>query len=146
MQAGEAPPATLHTDAMEALWGLEGADLSRCVMPLHDCWLELVQYRSPAPRGRGPQYRLCDQGMQNIGIGYRDFAPLRAMADRMEPLGTSLALPREVGDGDLCGNYATTPDGFSFEAMPAAPPWDETLGFRPASRGLKAKLASRDPG
>jgi catechol 2,3-dioxygenase-like lactoylglutathione lyase family enzyme len=144
MLVAESKEGTLHTPDMEALWGLDGAELWRCVLPMHECWLELVQYRSPAPRARA-NYRLCDQGMQKIGIGYRRFEPLRAMADRMANAGVELTLPPQVEDGDLSGNYATTPDGFSFEAMAVPPAWDQTLGFRSASTWLKAKLASRNP-
>ncbi len=144
MQVADSPSGTLHGPGPEALWGLDGADVERSLLPMHDCWLELVQYRSPVPRRR-EGYRLCDQGMQNIGIGFRTFAPLRALADRMEAAGGTLVLPRDVEAGNLCGNYARTPDGHSFEAMAVPPAWDETLGFTSASRWLKARLQSREP-
>jgi catechol 2,3-dioxygenase-like lactoylglutathione lyase family enzyme len=144
MLVSQAREGVLHTRDMETLWGLDDAELSRCVLPMHECWLELVQYRSPAPRARA-NYRLCDQGMQNIGIGYRRFEPLRAMADRMAKGGVEVELPRKMGDGDLSGNYASTPDGFSFEAMAVPPAWDQTLGFESASTWLKVKLAHRNP-
>jgi hypothetical protein len=43
MLATESKEGTLHMPDMEALWGLDGGELSRCVLPMHECWLELVQ-------------------------------------------------------------------------------------------------------
>jgi catechol 2,3-dioxygenase-like lactoylglutathione lyase family enzyme len=139
LAARECDPETLHTLQMEELWGLEGAQNERCVMQMHDCYLELVEYRSPEPRARSGR-RLCDQGMQNIGIGFRDFGPLRAFADRAEHAGARLEMPREHERDAPCGNYATTPDGFSFEAFSLPLSWDEVLGFRAITSGLKARL------
>jgi hypothetical protein len=71
--------------------------------------------------------------MQNIAIGYRRFETLRAMADRIANAGVEVEIPRQVRDDDLSGNFAVTPDGFSFAGMAVSPAWNETSGFRSAS-------------
>jgi hypothetical protein len=142
LAAPECAPDTLHTRPMEELWGLGTAELSSYVLPMHDRFLELVEYKTPTPRARA-NYRLCDEGMQNIGIGFRRFELLRALADRMEQAGTRLEVPRKHEIDAPSGNYAMTPEGYSLEAIFVPTSWDDALGFKPITNGLKSRLSAR---
>ncbi|MDX1735933.1 MAG: hypothetical protein R3228_16275, partial [Halioglobus sp.] len=67
----------LHDASHEALWGLEGARSERHLLRAGQSLVELVQYREPAPRAQPDDYRISDQGLLNIALGYRHRADFR---------------------------------------------------------------------
>jgi catechol 2,3-dioxygenase-like lactoylglutathione lyase family enzyme len=123
------PADALHTEEMEALWGLKGADRQALVVKAGDCFIEIVEYRNPEGRPRRPDARSSDQGMMNVALGYRDRPPLDRLVARLEAIGSLPATP--LGPGELAASYFFAPDGTPLEilAMPAAE--EHNFGFAP---------------
>ncbi|MBM4363885.1 MAG: VOC family protein [Deltaproteobacteria bacterium] len=121
----------LHDDGDEALWGLDGARRRTAVLEAGDLLLELVEYESPRGRPRAADYRISDQGILNVALGFR--GPLtftrtyrRATARGGRPNG----YPLHAGTWGV--TYVNDPQGVSVELLWVHPIWDSQLGLAPA--------------
>lgn len=130
-------PMVLHTDAHEALWGLEGARCERRVFvggtDNETILLEIVQYLQPLGKPLPADYRLCDQGILNICFGdARSGKGVYALREQALAHGAVATTPK-VLDMKLVGCvYVDDPLGFSYEFMWATPGWaHKAFGFVP---------------
>lgn len=121
----------LHSPDMEVLWGLQGAARKTAVVATGNTFIELVEYLPPFKRPPRSDYRLSDQGMQNIGLGYRERDKLDTLVARLERQGLYLNTPLGPHNGFPTGSYTTTPEGFSLEVLTILSDYDPYFGFRP---------------
>jgi catechol 2,3-dioxygenase-like lactoylglutathione lyase family enzyme len=133
----EAP--ALHGPEHERLWGLEGASRRSLELWAGDFLVELVEYLEPRGRPRPLDYRISDQGLMNVALGFRDRAELRRTYARCVA-GRHRGNWRPVELGVFNVVYVNDGDGFSVELL-RCPRWAEPLvGFRPV-RGAAASAA-----
>jgi catechol 2,3-dioxygenase-like lactoylglutathione lyase family enzyme len=119
----------LHGAEHEALWGLAGAKREVEVLAIGDMWLELVQYADPLGRPWPEDYRLCDQGVLNIGLGSRDKGDYERNRDAVGAAGYHLETPGPIEF--LTCLYVLDDQGFSVELTYIAHEADEEFGFIP---------------
>lgn len=127
----EAAGVALHGPEHEFLWGLEGAEGDAVLLDGGEMLLELVQYRNPPGRLRPEGWRICDQGIMNVALGFRsgrefDQAFERACKGGCRPNG----VPLDIGLFKVM--YVTDRQGFSVELLYPRP-WAMGLtGFKPS--------------
>jgi catechol 2,3-dioxygenase-like lactoylglutathione lyase family enzyme/uncharacterized protein YndB with AHSA1/START domain len=120
--------AQLHLPEDEGMWGLQGARAHTLLLRADNFLVELVEYQSPAPRPWPDEYRICDQGLMNIALGYRD----RDDYDRAFAHATrhGMAPNGEVAEAGIFRvMYVNDPDGFSVEMLYARKPFWSLSGF-----------------
>jgi catechol 2,3-dioxygenase-like lactoylglutathione lyase family enzyme len=126
---------TLHGPEHEVLWGLDGADRETLLLWADDFFIELVQYNMPKGRPWPSNYRISDQGILNIALGYRQMADLRRVHGRILQAGyrcNSKLL--EIGSGGCV--YCNDDQGFSVELLCSDnAAMDEAVGFLPRLEG-----------
>jgi catechol 2,3-dioxygenase-like lactoylglutathione lyase family enzyme len=143
---GEARDVTLHGPDHEALWGLAGARRESLLLWAGDFLVELVQYADPRGRPWPKGYRISDQGILNVALGFRDRAEFREVYQRVVDRGyTPNREPLELGDGGVV--YCNDDQGFSVELMCTAPEMDAAVGFVPRETGTLTDFgaATGDP-
>jgi len=133
----EAPQLRLHTADDEARWGLAGAEAESLVLRAGNFLLELVEYRSPAPRPLPPDYRLSDLGFMNIALGLRDTQSWYRAYARATTRGMT-ANGKVLDIGIFRVMYVNDPDGFSVELLQARRPFWRLSGFLPSRRSTQA--------
>ena len=134
----------LHRPEHETLWGLKGATRRALVLEAHDFLVELVEYTDPPPRPWLPGYRISDQGLLNVALGFRDRAELDAAYDRCIAAGHS-ANSRPLSFGPWAVTYVNDDQGFSVELLQVARWYERQMGFRPRSTPRLAPFAGRAP-
>jgi catechol 2,3-dioxygenase-like lactoylglutathione lyase family enzyme len=133
----EAPDQSLHKPLHEAMWGLENASSRRCVLLAGDSIVELVQYTSPVGEPMADDYRISDQGLLNIALGFRSKKMFRAVYNRCLNNGiTGNWRPLNMGAWNVV--YVNDEQGFSVELLQVQPWYDGQMGFshRSASPNL----------
>lgn len=131
---------TLHTPEMEELWGLSGAARDACLLKAGDRYVELVEYKDPAGRPHPPGYLVSDQGIMNVGMGFREREPFDRLIGRLEDAGVRPFTPIPPPGGPS-GGYIYAPDGTSVEILTMEDRFDATFGFVPrAKTGMEAFL------
>jgi catechol 2,3-dioxygenase-like lactoylglutathione lyase family enzyme len=137
----EARGPALHGPEHEALWGLAGARRETLLLDGGDFFVELVQYVEPRGRPRPEGYRISDQGILNVALGFRDKAEFFEVYRRVLDAGYSSNCDAiDLGDGGVV--YLNDDQGFSVEMLCASPAMDEAIGFTPRETGT---LSTFDP-
>lgn len=117
----------LQRPEREALWGLAGARRELLVARGGEVLLEIACYRDPPGAPAPADRRLCDQGLLNAALAFRE----RARFDRL--LGRALAhgarASVECPPGAFASTYLVEPQGASLELFCTPPEGDALLGF-----------------
>jgi len=122
--SGRAPENhPLHAPEHEALWGLEGAVTQSAVFKAGAVRLEVVEYSDPIGKPWPKGYRICDQGILNIGFGANDKRAFNQIYSRITAFGATpscapIHLPFKPRAGVV---YVNDPLGFSVELVWMAP-------------------------
>lgn len=124
-------PDSLHAPHHEALWGLPGARRDQIVARGVEVALELVQYLDPPGRPRPSDARLCDQGLLNVALAFRDRARFDVLHERLLSAGhpPTVACP----PGPFASTYLRDGEGNSCEIFACPEDHDGLLGFLPES-------------
>lgn len=120
----------LHAPGHEALWGLAGACRETLVLDAGDVFLELVRYDDPVGRPWPEGYRISDQGLLNVALGFRDPASFDAVHRRALEAGYRANWrPLKLGAWSVV--YLEDDQGFSVELLFVRPWYEARMGFRP---------------
>ncbi len=126
----EAVDLDLHGPEHEALWGLAGATAERILLRAGDSLVELVEYRDPVGKPPAADYRVSDQGLLNIALGFRSTKLFRAVYERAIQAGNRANWrPFSMGAWNVV--YVNDPQGFSVELLQVQPWYDGRMGFSP---------------
>lgn len=129
----------LHGPEHEALWGLAGARRSALVLRAGDCLLELVQYHDPAGKPWPEGYRISDQGLLNIALGFRSKAAFDAAYARCIAAGyRGNWRPFNLGAWTVV--YVNDDQGFSVELLFVRHWYEGPMGFRPKLPYVNARV------
>lgn len=110
----------------ERLWGLDAPDVSGFAVKLNGFRIEIMAYHRPA--GRVFKNRLLsDQGIMNIGFGFRSRDTLLDFVRRLEERGYKI--PEPIGAGPIMATYMRGHDGVSVEAFCCPEDFEERIGF-----------------
>jgi hypothetical protein len=126
----EATGVVLHGPEHEALWGLPGARSRSLLLWAGDFLVELVQYTDPVGKLRPEGYRVCDQGLTHIAVGFRDLADFGAVYRRAIAAGYRSTW-RPLHMLAVSALYLNDDQGFTVEMMMVRRWFDGFLGFRP---------------
>lgn len=121
----------LHGPEHEALWGLSGAQRKSALLWAGDFLLELVQYTQPTGKPWPAGYRISDQGLLNIALGFRSKAAFDAAYQRCLAAGHR-GNWRPLNLGAWAVVYVNDDQGFSVELLFVRRWYDRPMGFRPA--------------
>lgn len=124
-QVGEG--TAFRTDAHEAAWGLAHVENERLILAAGDVWLEVVKYHHARPRGE--DYRISDQGILNIAVGFRTRPEFTAVRDAVHAAGYRLL--EEISREQLNVQYAEDENRFSVELGYFDEKLDPIQGFSP---------------
>jgi hypothetical protein len=91
-------------------------------------WLEISEYEHPASRPWPEDYRLCDYGILNIALGYRNEQTLCDRIEAAKQAGYKLNSEPETTPG-LAVVYANDRQKFSVEMLSISPELDAHFGF-----------------
>jgi catechol 2,3-dioxygenase-like lactoylglutathione lyase family enzyme len=131
MRMETAPLDLLHSEADEALWGLAGAKRDGFLVPAGNGWLEILEYKSPRGKPQGPDRRLSDQGIMNVGLFARDTATIQAVIDRLDAEGNP---PDWLTSGqDVLGVYINQPER-ELELFSCPAHVEPAMGFTPLGK------------
>ncbi|MFO0688698.1 MAG: VOC family protein [Myxococcota bacterium] len=122
-------PDVLHDASHEALFGLEGARREIVAARGGEVLLELVRYDPPHGRPQPADRRLCDQGLLNAALAFRDRARFDALLDRLRGAGHRATV--ECPPGPFASTYLRDGEGNSFELFASPEDHDALLGFVP---------------
>jgi len=121
---------TLHSEAHESLWGLAGATRTALLLRAGDVLLELVQYSDPLGRKQAQDYRISDQGLLNIALGFRSRKEFQRIYQRcLDANIDGNWRPLRLGAWSVV--YVNDEQGFSVELLHVQPWYDGFMGFRP---------------
>jgi len=121
----------LHGEEHERLWGLEGAKRRSVLLRAGGVLVELVQYTDPPGQPRPADYRISDQGVLNIALGFRQRAEFERVYRRCREAGVEGNWrPLRLGAWSVV--YVNDQQGFSVELLHVQPWYDRRMGFRPA--------------
>lgn len=122
----ENPDFVIDVDR-EKLWGLgENADASGFCVTLDKMSIEVVSYRTPNPRVYEDRL-LSDQGIMNVGLGFRDRDSLALAVQRLEERGYAKSVP--VGPGPIAATYIRGPEQVSVELFCCPEEFEDRIGF-----------------
>lgn len=121
----------LHGPEHEALWGLPGAQRRSALLWAGDFLLELVEYTQPLGKPWPAGYRISDQGLLNIALGFRSKAAFDTAYRRCLAAGHR-GNWRPLNLGAWAVVYVNDDQGFSVELLFVRPWYDSPMGFRPA--------------
>ena len=141
---GIAQGMALHEPEHEALWGLEGAKRDSLVLSAGDFLVELVHYAEPVGNPWPPGYRISDQGLLNVAIGFRSRAELHSVYERCRAAGHE-GNSRPLTFGPWSVVYVNDDQGFSVELLHVRPWYRGQMGFRPRRTPRLAPFAGRTP-
>lgn len=134
----------LHGPEHEVMWGLPGARRSALVLRAGDSVLELVQYHDPAGKPWPEGYRISDQGLLNIALGFRSKAAFDDAYARCVAAGYQ-GNWRPFNLGAWAVVYVNDEQGFSVELLFVRPWYDAPMGFRPAAPHVSALIRIEAP-
>jgi len=106
----------------------EGIEKRQCIFDGITLWLEISQYEQPASRPWPEDYRLCDYGILNIALGYRDEQALYNRIEAAKQAGFRLNSEPETAPG-LVVVYTNDRQNFSVEMLSIVPEMDGHFGF-----------------
>lgn len=121
----------LHGPEHEALWGLPGAQRRSALLWAGDFLVELTQYTQPVGKPWPAGYRISDQGLLNIALGFRSKAAFDAAYRRCLATGYR-GNWRPLNLGAWAVVYVNDDQGFSVELLFSRRWYDRRMGFRPA--------------
>jgi catechol 2,3-dioxygenase-like lactoylglutathione lyase family enzyme len=120
----------LHTESHGALWGMPGAQRDVLLLRAGDVLVELVEYSDPVGRKRAQDYRISDQGLLNIALGFRSRREFERIYQRCLQAGiTGNWRPLRLGAWSVV--YVNDEQGFSVELLHVQKWYDGRMGFRP---------------
>ncbi len=131
----------LHCEQHEALWGLTGARRKSCTLRAGDVLVELVQYLDPIGKDWPDGYRISDQGLLNIALGFRDKAEFNAVHQRCLAAGVK-GNWRPLNLGAWSVVYVNDDQGFSVELLHVRPWYDGRMGFKPKPAPKYRRIAA----
>jgi len=134
----------LHGPEHEALWGLAGAKRTAVVLRSGDCLLELVQYHDPIGKPWPEGYRISDQGLLNIALGFRSKAAFDAAHARCAA-GGYRGNWRPFNLGAWAVVYVNDDQGFSVELLFVRRWYDGPMGFGPSMPYVNARVRIAAP-
>lgn len=121
----------LHGPEHHGLWGLEGAEREELLLRADGVLVEVVQYRAPAGRPRPNDYRISDQGLLNIALGFRSRREFERIYRKCLAAGLKGNWrPLRLGAWSVV--YVNDEQGFSVELLQVARWYDGRMGFTPA--------------
>jgi len=124
----------LHRPEHEELWNLKGAVAKTHLLWAGDILVELRQYTKPVSKPWPRGYRICDQGMMNIGFGFRKRKDFDQACDRVYASGyRSNSPPFHVIDWGTV--YMNDDQCFSVELLFVEPGANRRMGFEPENEG-----------
>ena len=130
LELEEVSDLCLHSESHEALWGLPGAQREVLLVRAGDVLVELVQYSDPIGRKRAPDYRISDQGLLNIALGFRSRKEFERIYQRCLQAGiTGNWRPLRLGAWSVV--YVNDEQGFSVELLHVQNWYDGRMGFKP---------------
>ncbi len=89
--------------------------------------LEIARYDEPRGAARPPDYRLCDQGLLNVALAYRERELFDALLDRVLAHGYRSMV--ECPAGPFASTYLVDDQGCSVEIFSCPRDHDALLGF-----------------
>ncbi|WP_155059622.1 VOC family protein [Streptomyces blattellae] len=110
----------------ERLWGFEDADVDGFSVKLNDIRVEIMAYRRPAGRVLDDRL-LSDQGIMNIGLGFRDRETLVDFVQRLEKRGYQIPAP--IGAEPIFATYMRGHEHVSVEMFSCPEDFEERIGF-----------------
>ncbi len=120
----------LHGPEHGRLWGLPDAERKELLLDADGVILEVVQYDSPVGRPRPADYRISDQGLLNIALGYRSRSEFNRIYHKCLAAGIDGNWrPLRLGAWSVV--YVNDEQGFSVELLHVAPWYDKWMGFVP---------------
>lgn len=124
----------LHGPEHEASWDLQGARRQAVLAQAGGVILELVQYESPEPRPRPPDYRISDQGFMNVALGFSNAREFDRFYERAEGVGCRPnGKPLDIGVFKVM--YVNEPVGGESVELLCARRWGfRVAGFAPKKR------------
>jgi len=126
----EANEDVLHRPEHEALWSLPRAQRKSLLLWAGDFLIELVQYTDPVGKPRPEGYRVCDQGLSHVALGFRSPGEFSAVYRRATAAGyRSNWRPLQMLAFSFL--YLNDDQGFTVEMMMVRRWFDGFLGFRP---------------
>jgi hypothetical protein len=126
----EAKEVVLHRPEHEALWGLPGAQCKSLLLWAGDFLIELVQYTDPVGKPWPEGYRVCDQGLTHIALGFRSLAEFSALYRRAIAAGYKSNW-RPLHMLAVSALYLNDDQGFTVEMLMVRRWFDRFLGVRP---------------
>ena len=127
------PVLNLEPADKGALWGEPACQKRSVLLDAGTVWLELSEYRSPAPAPWPQGYRISDHGLLNVAFGSRDAEELRALYQRMVDGGFKPNSELVDSMGQVLVTYLNDPQGFNVELLMVRPWLDGVMGFRKAN-------------
>ncbi len=120
----------LHEPEHGALWGLPDAQREALVLRAGGVLLEIVRYETPRGRDLPADYRISDQGLLNIALGFRDRRAFERMHNKCVAAGyRGNWRPLRLGAWSVV--YVNDDQGCSVELLHVMPWYDGRMGFRP---------------
>ena len=109
---------------------MDGASRKFCLVQAGGVLIEIVQYLDPVGKAWPDDYRISDQGLLNIAVGFRN---RDAFLETMQNCADANVHPNHppADIGDLTVAYVNDHQGFSVELLYLAPNMDEPFGFLP---------------
>ena len=121
----------LHAPEHGRLWGLEDAKREELLLRADGVLLEIVQYRDPPGRALPDDYRISDQGLLNIALGYRSQREFNRIHRNCLDAGfRGNWRPLRLGAWSVV--YVNDDQGFSVELLHVQRWYDRRMGFTPA--------------
>jgi NAD(P)-dependent dehydrogenase (short-subunit alcohol dehydrogenase family)/catechol 2,3-dioxygenase-like lactoylglutathione lyase family enzyme len=121
----------LHEPGHGELWGLPGAEREELLLDANGVVVEIVQYRDPPGKPPPADYRISDQGLLNIALGYRTRREFNRIYSKCREAGIEGNWrPLKLGAWSVV--YVNDAQGFSVELLHVAPWYDKPMGFKPA--------------
>ncbi len=132
----------LHEPEHEALWGLAGSSSERALLRAGDTLVEIVQYTDPIGKPPPADYRVSDQGLLNIALGFRSKAMFDLVHQRCLDAGIKGNWrPLNMGAWNVV--YVNDAQGFSVELLQVQPWYDRMMGFTHQSRSPGMSVSGR---
>jgi NAD(P)-dependent dehydrogenase (short-subunit alcohol dehydrogenase family)/catechol 2,3-dioxygenase-like lactoylglutathione lyase family enzyme len=124
------PDLSLHQTRHHGIWELAGAARKELLLQAGGVLVELVEYEDPPGRKPVTGYRISDQGVLNIALGFRSQAEFNRMHRRCRRMGIEGNWrPLHLGAWSVV--YVNDEQGFSVELLMVRPWYDGFMGFRP---------------
>jgi len=125
----EIPIRERQQPGRDARWGLAEAQCEGFALELGGRSVEIAQYEKPLPVPRPNDYRMSDQGLIHIAIGFRNQRDLRSACKRALSAGYKANF-RIFNFGFGSCVYLRDDQGFTVELLCCKPIGERFIGFR----------------